>query len=190
LKSVERVLNIKYGIFTTFVCRFAVFLNSDTLNNDINLVTFFEFDLTSGLKIRCKINRFHIVQMVSLFSFLTTLCNRCWHLQRLTKMKLQNRKIPTHRGIRYTGKMLQGLKERDHSEDMTIDGRLILQELLGRTNRLLPFIRHGPHRKRRVQQFFYCCVCIRYHGNVSTEPLPSNDRGGYTDTHTDRKVIS
>jgi hypothetical protein len=21
-------------------------------------------------------------------------------------------------------------------------------------------LRHGPHRKRRVQQFFYCCICI------------------------------
>jgi hypothetical protein len=52
---------------------------------------------------------------------------------------------------------------------------------------------------RRVQQFFYCSVCIRYRGNVSTEPLPSNDRGiftkpsrclatkayTYTDTQTD-----
>jgi hypothetical protein len=34
-------------------------------------------------------------------------------------------------------------------------------------------IRHG---KRRVQHLFYCCVCIRCHGNVFTEPLPSNDR--------------
>jgi hypothetical protein len=59
-------------------------------------------------------------------------------------------------------------------------GMIILQELLGRTNRLLSSIRHGPHRKRRVQQFFYCCVCIRYRGNVSTEPLPSNDRGIFT----------
>jgi hypothetical protein len=37
-------------------------------------------------------------------------------------------------------------------------------------------IRHGPHRKRRAQQF-YCCVCIRCRGNVFTEPLPGNDRG-------------
>jgi hypothetical protein len=51
------------------------------------------------------------------------------------------------------------------------------EEVLGRTDRLLSLIRHGPHRKRRVQQFFYCCVYIRYRGNVSTEPLPSNDRG-------------
>jgi hypothetical protein len=35
-------------------------------------------------------------------------------------------------------------------------------------------IGHGPHRKHRVQQFFYCCVCIRCRGNVFTEPLPSN----------------
>jgi hypothetical protein len=37
-------------------------------------------------------------------------------------------------------------------------------------------IRQGPHWKRFVQQFFYCCVCILYLGNVSTEPLPSNDK--------------
>jgi hypothetical protein len=72
------------------------------------------------------------------------------------------------------------------------------QEVLGRTNRPLSFIRHGPHLKRRVQQSFYCCVCVRYRGNFSTEPLPSNDReiftepspylatiGGYTYRHTD-----
>jgi hypothetical protein len=43
-----------------------------------------------------------------------------------------------------------------------------------------PLIRHGPHWKRRVQQFFYCCVCICYRGNGYTEPLPSSDRGIYT----------
>jgi hypothetical protein len=50
-------------------------------------------------------------------------------------------------------------------------------EVLGRTNRLLSLIRHEPHWKRRVWQFFCFCVCIRYRGNVSTEPLPSSDRG-------------
>jgi hypothetical protein len=50
------------------------------------------------------------------------------------------------------------------------------QEVLGRTNRLLSLIRHGPHWKTLVQQFFYCCVCVRYSGNAYTEPLPSNDR--------------
>jgi hypothetical protein len=49
------------------------------------------------------------------------------------------------------------------------------QEVLGRTNLLLSLIRHGPHWKRRVQQFLYCCVCIRYRRNISTENLPSND---------------
>jgi hypothetical protein len=42
-----------------------------------------------------------------------------------------------------------------------------------------PFMRHGPHRKRRFQQFFVIS-CITCRGNVSTEPFPSNDRGGYT----------
>jgi hypothetical protein len=75
---------------------------------------------------------------------------------------------------------------------------IILQEVLGRTTRLLSLTRHRPHWKRRVQQFFYCCRCIRYRGNVSTEPLPIKDRGiftepsrylatigGYTYRHTD-----
>jgi hypothetical protein len=57
------------------------------------------------------------------------------------------------------------------------------QEVLGRTNRLFSLIRHGPRWNRRVQQFFYWCVCIRYRGNVSTEPLPSNDRGIHIETH-------
>jgi hypothetical protein len=50
------------------------------------------------------------------------------------------------------------------------------KEVQGRTNRLLSLIRHWPHWKRRVKKFFYCCLCIRYRSNVSTEPLPSNDR--------------
>jgi hypothetical protein len=38
-----------------------------------------------------------------------------------------------------------------------------------------------PTLKTSVQQFVYCCVCIRYRGNVSTEPLPSNDTGIITE---------
>jgi hypothetical protein len=73
-----------------------------------------------------------------------------------------------------------------------------IQEVLWRTNRLLSLIRHRPNWKRPIEQVFYCCVCIRYRGNASTEPLPSNDRGifteptrylgtigGYTYRHTD-----
>jgi hypothetical protein len=48
-------------------------------------------------------------------------------------------------------------------------GLLNQQEVLGRINRLPSLIRHGPHWKLRVQQFFYCCLCICYLGNVSTE---------------------
>jgi hypothetical protein len=54
------------------------------------------------------------------------------------------------------------------------------QEALGRTNCLLSLIQQGPHWKRRVQQFFYCYVRIRYRGNFSTEPLPNTDRGIFT----------
>jgi hypothetical protein len=76
------------------------------------------------------------------------------------------------------------------------------QEGLGRTNGLLSLIQHGPHwiwhgphTQRREQKFFYCSVCIRYRGNISTwqlpsnykgistESLPSNDRGIQTRAH-------
>jgi hypothetical protein len=40
-----------------------------------------------------------------------------------------------------------------------------------------PLIWHGPHRKRHVQQLFYCWWCFRCSGNVFTEPLPNNVRG-------------
>jgi hypothetical protein len=45
------------------------------------------------------------------------------------------------------------------------------QELMRRSNHL---ISNGLQRQRRVQQFFYCWVCIHYRGNVFTELLPSN----------------
>jgi hypothetical protein len=41
-----------------------------------------------------------------------------------------------------------------------------------------PLIRHGPHRKRRVQQFLYF-----FHGNVFTEPSPSIDKGIHIQRH-------
>jgi hypothetical protein len=74
------------------------------------------------------------------------------------------------------------------------------QEVLGRTSRLLSLIRNGSLWKRRVQQFFCCCMCISYLGNVSTKPFPSNDRGNFIQplsskdkgvyTHADSNVIS
>jgi hypothetical protein len=45
-----------------------------------------------------------------------------------------------------------------------------------------PLIQHGPHRKRRVQQFFYCCLCIHCHGNIFTEPLFKKIKGYTKDT--------
>jgi hypothetical protein len=58
----------------------------------------------------------------------------------------------------------------------------ITQEVLGRTNRLLPFDTTRTHRKRRLQQFFVV-ACILCRGNVFTEPLPSNDRTIHISTH-------
>jgi hypothetical protein len=49
--------------------------------------------------------------------------------------------------------------------------------------------RHGPHRKWRVQKFFYCCV-YSLSGNVFTEPLPSIwKRDTHTDTQTDGRDL-
>jgi hypothetical protein len=36
--------------------------------------------------------------------------------------------------------------------------------------------RHRPHRKHPVSNRKYCCLHIRCHGNVFTEPLPRNCR--------------
>jgi hypothetical protein len=56
------------------------------------------------------------------------------------------------------------------------------QEVLGRINCILAFDTWTAI-KRRVQQFFYCCVCIRWCGNVFISPFPSNDRGIHIQTH-------
>jgi hypothetical protein len=45
------------------------------------------------------------------------------------------------------------------------------------------FIRHGSHRKRRAQQFFYCYLCIHCRGNVFTDPLPGNEAWIHIQTH-------
>jgi hypothetical protein len=47
------------------------------------------------------------------------------------------------------------------------------------------FIRHWPHRKWQVQQFFNCCMCIPCRGNVFTEPLPYTE---WRDIHTDTRI--
>lgn len=45
-----------------------------------------------------------------------------------------------------------------------------------------PLIGHRPHRKRRIQQFFYYWVRICSRGNVFTKTLPSNERGIHVQT--------
>jgi hypothetical protein len=52
------------------------------------------------------------------------------------------------------------------------------QEILGEVITYFPVIWYGQHRKRRVQQFFYCCVCM---------PLPSNNRGIHIQTHRESR---
>jgi hypothetical protein len=38
---------------------------------------------------------------------------------------------------------------------------------------------HGPNRKHRFQQYFYCYMCIRCRGDMFTEPLPRNGSTRY-----------
>jgi hypothetical protein len=52
-----------------------------------------------------------------------------------------------------------------------------------------PLVRHGLNRRWRVHKFFYCCVCIRCHSNVFTEPLSSNNKGIHIQTHTDGRYL-
>jgi hypothetical protein len=63
-------------------------------------------------------------------------------------------------------------------EWLVVDNKEFWEELIA----YFSLIPHAPHRKRRVQQLFYCCMCIRYRGNVFTEPLASNDSRIYTQT--------
>jgi hypothetical protein len=63
-----------------------------------------------------------------------------------------------------------------------VDGRIILDKKFWENLvAYFSFIGHALHRKRRVQQFFDCYVCIRYRGNVFTKPLPINDRGTFSE---------
>jgi hypothetical protein len=50
--------------------------------------------------------------------------------------------------------------------------QIVLTELTA----CITLIRQGPHRKRRIQQFYCCCVYIRCRGEFSTESLPNRCR--------------
>jgi hypothetical protein len=65
------------------------------------------------------------------------------------------------------------------SHSVDIRNKKLWEELIA----YFPRIRHGPHRKRRVQDFFCCFVCIRCRFSFRTESLPSNDRGVHIQTH-------
>jgi hypothetical protein len=46
--------------------------------------------------------------------------------------------------------------------------------------------------KMTCPTIFYCCMYIRYHSNVSTEPLHSNNRGIFTEPlpSNDKKIFT
>jgi hypothetical protein len=58
--------------------------------------------------------------------------------------------------------------------------RLLKQELLGRTNRLLSLIRHGPHRND-APNHFSIVACVFTAAVTFTETLRSNDTGIFTE---------
>jgi hypothetical protein len=60
-----------------------------------------------------------------------------------------------------------------------------MQQVLGRTNRLLSFDTAGTAEKTMRSKFFYCCVSILCCRNVFNESLPSNNKGDVcTNTQT------
>jgi hypothetical protein len=85
-------------------------------------------------------------------------------------------------------------RHRQHNLTLAYIRKAGQQEVVGRTNCLLPLI-HGSHRKRPVQQFSFSCVCTFCHGNVFTSRWLATIRGslpsrclatiGYTYKYTD-----
>jgi hypothetical protein len=73
---------------------------------------------------------------------------------------------------------------KEHIRGWTYSNHTKKQWFLGIINRQRFLIRHGPHRKRHVQQFFYCCVCIRCRVRFLQGPCLETIRI-YTDTLTD-----
>jgi hypothetical protein len=63
------------------------------------------------------------------------------------------------------------LKLLDHITEKYVNLFLwyLKQEVLWRTTAYFHLVRHRKHSKQRVQQFFYCCMCIGSSGKV----LPS-----------------
>jgi hypothetical protein len=67
---------------------------------------------------------------------------------------------------------IEGVQELSDKEN-SCSNKKFWEELIA----YFPFLLQEPHRKRRVQKFFYCYMGIRCRCNVFTEPLPNNDMG-------------
>jgi hypothetical protein len=78
-------------------------------------------------------------------------------------------KLLKRKSVKHMLFICRSLKTISSGEELTAYSLLVLQR---------------PHRKQRVQQFFFVSR-IRCHGNVFTEPFPSNING---DTHTDTQT--
>jgi hypothetical protein len=75
--------------------------------------------------------------------------------------------INWNKKTRITVKEMSGLLGRtDKHKARFLHTLMMKTRTSGKTDRLISLIRHGPHRKRLVQQVLYCCVCIRCRGNV------------------------
>jgi hypothetical protein len=56
------------------------------------------------------------------------------------------------------------------------------REVLERTNRLISFNTTRTAYKNKRPNFFYCCVCIRCHCDIFTEPLFRKDKRLHSQT--------
>jgi hypothetical protein len=73
------------------------------------------------------------------------------------------------------GVTAQGLVDRSSASERSLVFLIIITSKVSFVTQPLYIeylILHGPH----AQQLLYCCVCIHCHGNMFTEPLPSNCR--------------
>jgi hypothetical protein len=116
------------------------------------------------------------------------------------KVKRLRASLPTGNPGKHRSQ-LDGEKPNQHRSEAVTINKKFWEELTA----YCPLIRHGPHRKRRLQQFFvaagasspscylattggytdplthasnnsYIVACIRCRGNVFTKMLPSNER--------------